>query len=151
MGTAGFGNGGGNPGGNGVNFPRSRHGSYKGSGLGLGSGFSAFCGVLGGNSLPNIVLASVEIDERRVGRPKGRRFLYAFLQHPEFVIDKFSNKNGNNVAGDSMGSNSHNDTNNNSNTTQNDANVRMCTLRTYKEWNADMPRYEGFVKPLNYK
>ena len=29
-----------------------------------------------------VVLAAIEVDERRVGRPKGRRFLYAFLQNP---------------------------------------------------------------------
>jgi hypothetical protein len=34
------------------------------------------------SNAPPVVLAAIEVDERRIGRPKGRRFLYAFLQNP---------------------------------------------------------------------
>jgi hypothetical protein len=27
----------------------------------------------------------------------------------------------------------------------------MCTLRTYKEWTTEMPKFDQFEKPCNYK
>ena len=88
----------------------------------------------------------MEVDERRIGRPKGRRWLYAFLQHPpDFVTDGRGN-----VTAEINSSGSHSGSGSGSGT-ESRSNERMCTLRTYKEWTADMPRYDGFVKPFNYK
>ena len=109
--------------------------------------------------LSNIVLASIEVDERRIGRPKGRRFLYAFLQNPGLLP---VGGNGNNQLQKKMDTdNSSNNHDSSSNGGSNDSicndnsadngDVRMCTLRTYKEWMKDMPRCKAFLKPFNYK
>ena len=98
--------------------------------------------------LSNIVLASIEVDERRIGRPKGRRFLYAFLQNPESLREGGYEKNH---LMKKMGASDTENSNSTSDMSDGNGNVRMCTLRTYKEWMKDMPRSKGFVKPFNYK
>ena len=100
----------------------------------------------------NLVLAAVEVDERRIGRPKGRRFLYAFLQSPSDGGGDGSpvtnTSPGGTVQGPVGSSNSALVSNADSHMS---SNVPMCTLRTYKEWTAEMPKFDQFEKPCNYK
>lgn len=118
-----------------------------------------------------VVLAAIEVDERRVGRPKGRRFLYAFLQNPPpppcpgsvsgsgiESTDPLSTTSCSswNSGGSGSGSGSGTGACNIAATSPDadtpiDANVRMCSLRSYMEWTSGMPKMDNFVKPPNYK
>lgn len=101
----------------------------------------------------NLVLAAVEVDERRIGRPKGRRFLYAFLQSPSEGGDGSPATNsspGSTIQGTMGGSSSSSALLLNADSPMN-SNVRMCTLRSYKEWTAEMPKFDQIEKPCNYK
>jgi hypothetical protein len=109
-----------------------------------------------GYEVSNVVLASVEVDERRIGRPKGRRTLYAFMQHPpdiqetNYKMQKNDHHNSKITEGDD---NSYDRVISNTSDTDNNraTRVRMCTLRTYKEWTSDMPTYEQYIKPFSHK
>lgn len=92
------------------------------------------------NFYSSLVLATVEVDERRVGRPTGRRFLYAFLQNPP--------------SGDDIGLTPTPTAANRLINTESSAvgsRAPMCTLRSYKEWTTDMPKFDGTTKPCNFK
>ena len=122
-----------------------------------------------------VVLAAIEVDERRVGRPKGRRFLYAFLQNPPCpgniagtgaestdpltTTSCSSNYSGGGGIGSGSTSNSGAGSGRDSAATTPDIDtsidvnnqVRMCSLRSYMEWTSGMPKMDNFVKPPNYK
>ena len=95
------------------------------------------------NFYSSLVLATVEVDERRVGRPTGRRFLYAFLQNPpsddDGVLASTATRpaNGGSALAVSDSSSA--------------SRAPVCTLRSYKEWTAEMPKFDQITKPCNFK
>ena len=91
------------------------------------------------------MLATVEVDERRVGRPTGRRFLYAFLQNPPsdddgVLVPTAATRLGNGGSATAV-------------TDSSAVSIRAptCTLRSYKEWTAEMPKFDQITKPCNFK
>lgn len=66
------------------------------------------------------VMAAIEVDEMRKSRQVGRRVLYAFRIDPDSANDNKSNE------------------------------VKVCSLRTYKEWTAILPVKGESKRPANY-
>jgi hypothetical protein len=125
--------------------PQSRNPSPKGKKISIST-------ALDPKSTSNLVLAAVEVDERRIGRPKGRRFLYAFLQSPSEGGDgsPVTNSSPGGTVQGTVGGSSSSSALLNTDSPMNST-VRMCTLRSYKEWTAEMPKFDQIEKPCNYK